>query len=85
MTIANTGAGGCGDIYVRTRIDGSCGGTVTLGPGQEGDSTDYSDVEIKCGTFYQVVVYTSQTQASNCNATGAAGFGWTCAACSRIN
>jgi hypothetical protein len=84
VTISNTGAGGCGDIYVRTRIDGSCGGTVTLAPAQEGDTTNYGGVVIRCGTMYQVVIYTNQSQASNCNATGAAGFSWTCNECRLI-
>jgi hypothetical protein len=85
VTIANSGPSSCGNHYVRTRIDASCGPTVMLGSGQEGDTEDYGDMELKCGTYYQVVIYATDTQASNCAASGVAGFGWTCLRCQAVH
>lgn len=83
VTISNTGAGGCGDIYVRNRVSGTCiGGTTTLGASPPASSDQsFDDLTIACGSDFQVVIYTSSHQASNCFAAGAAGFSWTCTSC----
>jgi hypothetical protein len=84
-TVSHTGAGGCGDIYVRNRDNGSCGPTVTLSANESHDVGDYDGVGMHCGSEKQVVVYITSGSAANCNATGAAGFGWTCAECKRVH
>jgi hypothetical protein len=80
FTIANTGAAGCGTVYVRTRLTDTCiPGTTPLDPGQNTNIV-YSGHAIPCASSLYVRVYTSDPGA-NCIINAPAGFSWYCYAC----
>lgn len=80
FTITATGAQGCGEIYVRTKITGVCQPGTTVIPSGDSAQFKFGGDELPCGNALQLRVYLTDP-GGHCPSNGAAGLGFTCFEC----